>query len=100
MANSPETSDYRCGLDLLQGRQIKYANHADLTNQTNTNINQLPFTEKCAFAVTLTDRRVDAVSFPVVKKASWLWDFTAVHSDVLRNIVREIASSWESSDHQ
>ena len=87
MASSPDTSYFKCGLDLLQGREIRYGTHADLTLSPD----YFTFTEKCAFALVLRHGTVKALFFPMVKNAGGLWDFAREYTGSLRNLAREVA---------
>ena len=87
MASSPDTSYFKCGLDLLQGREIRYGTHADLTLSPDC----FTSTEKCAFALVLRHGKVKALFFPMVKNAGRLWGFAKEFSGRLRNLAQEVA---------
>ena len=93
MASNPETCEYGCGLDLLQGRQIYYGEHSSVGMIGN----RLAFTEKVAFVVMLMAHRCDAVCFPCSKNSGGgtVWDFAERNSVLLQRIVHQLASEWK-----
>ena len=90
MASSPETCQYGCGLDLMNGRQFHYADHkAQIID------NRLAFTNKCAIALLLHADKSAALSFPCVKNASEAWHFAQQHSPQLLKVLNEAALEWK-----
>ena len=98
MASGPEVCAYgACGLGLLNGRQVSYAYHCEVS-RSSTPIytdDRLLFTEKVSFAVRLSPTRCAAVCFACVKNSGCAYDFATSNSVVLQSIMQRLASEWK-----